>query len=191
MAKKLNLGCGRFPLEGWINLDLRKGPGIDVEFDLDSCSERSLPFENSSISEFKMEHVLEHIKNTLPLMQELHRVAIPEAPLTLRLPYGTSDDAWEDPTHVRPYYLGSFGYFSQPYYWRADYGYQGDWRTEKITLFISQAEHGQLSQPELFHRIRHFRNVVAELHVELRAVKPIRRPEKELQTQPVIEVHWI
>lgn len=39
------------------------------------------------------------------------------------LPFEESciDDAVEDPTHARQYFLNSFGYFLQPFYWRADY----------------------------------------------------------------------
>lgn len=66
------------------------------------------------------------------MMQELHRIAKPGAKANFRLPNGASDDAFEDPTHVKQYFLQSFGYFSQPYYWRSDYGYRGDWKADKI-----------------------------------------------------------
>ena len=70
-------------------------------------------------------------------MQELWRIAKPNAKMVIRVPHGASDDAWEDPTHVRAYFSNSFGYYSQPYYWRADYGYRGDWLHEKL-----QQRHG-------------------------------------------------
>src|SRR6478735_424319 len=117
MKEKLHLGCGKTILKEWINLDIMKGQGVDIVADLEKCSETPLPFEDNSIDEFFASHLIEHIHHTLPMMQELHRIAKNDAKAVFRLPYGSSDDAYEDPTHVRQYFLNSFGYFSQPYYW--------------------------------------------------------------------------
>lgn len=184
--KRLHLGCGRNILEGWINLDSFDLPGVDVVADLDNCKDETLPFEKDSIDEFLLSHVLEHLKNPLPLMQELHRIAKPDAKIVIRLPYGSSDDAWEDPTHVRPYFLLSSSYFSQPYYWRADYGYRGDWRTNKIILSVSPQDHEGLSAKEIIHKINTLRNMVLEMVIEMTAIKPIREPLLELQVPPEI-----
>ena len=72
------------------------------------------------------------------MMQELFRIAQPDGKMIIRVPYGSSDDAYEDPTHIRQYFIGSFGYYSQPYYWRADYGYRGDWQAKNITLVVGK-----------------------------------------------------
>lgn len=117
---KLNVGCGRNTLEGWLNLDSQALPGVDIIADLDACDSVPLPLAYDSVEEFLLSHVLEHIPNVLPMMQELHRVARHDARMVIRVPHGASDDAFEDPTHVRQLFHGSFGYFSQPYYWRAD-----------------------------------------------------------------------
>lgn len=114
MPKKLNVGCGRDILPEWINLDYAALRGIDVVYDLERCAEIPMPFEDDSIDEFLLSHVIEHIRNSMPMMQELHRIAKPGALARIRLPHGASDDAWEDPTHVRSYFQQSFGYFSQP-----------------------------------------------------------------------------
>ena len=42
--KRLNLGCGKGPLDGWINLDVVRLPGVDVVADLERCAEAPLPF---------------------------------------------------------------------------------------------------------------------------------------------------
>jgi len=187
MKKKLHLGCGKTILKEWLNLDIIKGQGVDIVADLEKCSEIPLPLENNSIDEFYASHLIEHIHHTLPMMEELHRIAKNDAKAVFRLPYGSSDDAYEDPTHVRPYFLNSFGYFSQPYYWRADYGYRGDWKTEKISLLVNQAVYKDKSFHEIYEDVMKKRNVVSEMVVELRAIKPIREPKKELQTYPFIE----
>ncbi len=191
MEKKLHLGCGRTILPDWINLDFVEGPGVDVIANLDKCEDIPLPFEDNSIDTIYGSHLLEHIRNPLPLMQELHRIAKPNAKAEFRLPYGSSDDAFEDPTHVRQYFLNSFGYFSQPFYWRADYGYRGDWITESTILLVNKALCNDLSDQELFQRIKHERNIVSEMVVTIKAIKPIRAASKNLQTNPNILISRI
>jgi SAM-dependent methyltransferase len=186
--KRLHLGCGRTILPDWVNLDLMPGSGVDVVADLDRCGEVPLPFAADSFDEFLARHLFEHLRNPLPFMQELHRIAKPGAKAVFHMPYGSSDDAMEDPTHVRLCFLQTFGYFSQPCYWRADYGYRGDWKTSLIQLIVSKKRyHGKTTQ-EVMADITHLRNVVQEMIVELVAVKPIREPKKELQSPPQIEL---
>ncbi|HRI71762.1 MAG TPA: hypothetical protein PK156_46335 [Polyangium sp.] len=179
---RLNLGCGRSPLPGWINIDSAALPEVDVVVDLESGS---LPFESDSMTEIVGSHVLEHIRNSLGLMQELHRLAKPNAKAIFRVPYGSSDDADADPTHVRRYVWDSWGYFSQPYYWRADYGYRGDWEVEEILLIVSN-EYKNKPWNEIYRAVQTLRNVVLEMVTTLRAIKPIRSPDRSLQKQTVL-----
>ena len=188
MSVKLNVGCGRNAMEGWVNLDRVELPGVNIVADIDRCAEEPLPLEGDYVDEFLLSHVIEHLRNPLPLMQELHRIAKPNALAAIRVPYGSSDDAFEDPTHVQRYFLNSFGYFSQPSYWRADYGYRGDWQPEKVRLLLPAAENQGLSSKEIMTKISTLRNQVREMIAELRAVKPIREPKKELQRAPKIEL---
>jgi len=185
--RRLNVGCGRSALEGWINLDFMPLPGVDIVADLESCDSAPLPLDDDSIDEFLLSHVLEHIRKPLPLMQELHRIARPDALCVVRCPHGASDDAWTDPTHIRPYFHGSFSYFSQPYYWRADYGYRGDWQPRKIYLAVEGARFADMPAAEILARVQSDRNVVREMTVEMAAVKPIRDPSPELQRRPKLE----
>lgn len=175
---KLNLGCGRYPRVGWLNLDVVAGAGVDIHLDLERCRPYSIPLENDSVDEFLLSHILEHIRDTLGLMQELYRIAKPGAKMEIRTPYGSSDDAWEDQTHVRPYFINSFLYFSQPAYWRADYGYLGDWQEKRITLIPSA--HYQTD------RLFVDRNQVEEMIAELEAVKPMRKARRQLQEAPQV-----
>lgn len=201
---KLNIGCGRNAMLGWVNVDSVALPGVGIVTNLDVPHFEGRPLagvDDNSVDEILCSHVLEHIVHPLPLMQELWRVAAPGALMTIRVPYGSSDDAWEDPTHVRAFFLQSFGYFSQPYFWRADYQYRGDWQPEKIVLDLASKEMiGIANLPEasqgqrdylreaLMDDIRQQRNVVSEMVATLRAVKPAREPLRELQVQPVIEL---
>jgi hypothetical protein len=138
-----------------------------------------------------MSHVIEHITNVLPMMEELYRVAKPDAELVIRCPYGSSDDADEDPTHVRRMFHGSFLAFSQPYYWRADYGYRGDWVVGDIQLLVPHELHKGAGAKAMFDRIQHRRNQVVEMVAVLRAVKPQRSQERSLMTPCNIAVHMV
>jgi len=187
----INLGCGRNILKStnkhrWINVDRHELPGVDVVFDLDSCATQKLPFDDDSVDYIFLSHVIEHLHNVLPLMQELHRVAKNEACMQIKTPHGASDDAWEDPTHLRAYFPNSFAYFSQPYYWRADYGYRGDWKIQNVNLFVSNAVAKTIDDDVLIEKIHRERNWVNEIDARLTCVKPIREPKKELQTQTKI-----
>lgn len=179
---KLNLGCGRTRLPGWIGVDRVQLDSVDVVFDLNDCRRTRLDFRDNSVDEMLLSHTLEHIPDTLGLMEELHRIAKPDSLLTVRLPYGSSDDAWEDPTHVRAYFLRSWMYFGQPYYWRADYGYRGDWQVRQVKLLVKREVYS-LPPDEAMRRIDSERNIVEEMVAELLAVKPIRPPLKERQEQ--------
>lgn len=53
---RLNLGCGHIPLDGYINIDQRELPGVDIVTDLGN-----LPFAERSLSEIFSAHMLEHL----------------------------------------------------------------------------------------------------------------------------------
>jgi len=159
---------------------------VDVAADFDASPR--LPFADGTIGYSEGSHVIEHLRNPLPFMQELHRVTRGGGTAVFRCPYGSTDDADEDPTHVRRLYAGSWGYFSQPYYHRADYGYRGDWQLTDLTLSIF-AELSDATDAELYSMIRFQRNVVSEMTAVLRCVKPVREPRRELQEKFTLNLH--
>ena len=53
---KLNLGCGQDIQPGYINIDVRPGPGVDFVADV-----RSLPYPKDTINEIRAIDVYEHI----------------------------------------------------------------------------------------------------------------------------------
>lgn len=181
---KVNLGCGHNPIDGYINVDRIPLPGVDVVADLDDRDKVTLPFDDDSVDEFAAIDLVEHIVHPLPMFQELWRCAKPGAAFVTSMPYGSSDDAWEDPTHVRPWFMGSWRYLSQPIYYRADYGYTADWEVDRITLDVGDT--GQ-SDEELFAQTMILRNVIDRQHVQLSAVKPARPRDPSLLRLPQVK----
>lgn len=188
---KLNIGCGREILDGYINIDRTREHGAEVGFDLEKADSEHwrLPFANDSITEMRAFHVLEHINNILPLMQELYRIAAPDCIFYVKVPHGATEVAYADPTHVRQMFPSSFGYFSQPNYWKADYGYRGDWKVDEMITTVHPAlcEYLETIGLPMEFAANHFYNVFDEIIVQLSPCKPIRKPLRELQEK--LQVH--
>jgi predicted SAM-dependent methyltransferase len=52
---RVNLGCGHLPMDGYINVDLRELPGVDVLAPVDQ-----LPFDEGEVDELYSAHLVEH-----------------------------------------------------------------------------------------------------------------------------------
>jgi SAM-dependent methyltransferase len=179
---KLNLGCGRTRREGWVNVDCTEIPGVtDVVCDLDGTGLLDA-FELDSVEQSVGEHVIEHLARPLDFMAALWQVTKPDGIVSFETPYGSSDDAWEDPTHVRPYFMQSWGYFSQPFYFRADYGYAADWKLIDLSLGVGAARWQGRPTSEVLEAVQRERNVVDFMRATLRAVKPARPADASLRS---------
>ncbi|MCW3499258.1 class I SAM-dependent methyltransferase [Burkholderia cenocepacia] len=64
---RLNLGCGHIPLNGYLNVDRRALPGVDVVSEVDG-----LPFEKGELTEIFSAHLLEHFPE-----EQLRRELLP------------------------------------------------------------------------------------------------------------------
>jgi len=94
----LDLGCGetkQYP--GNIGVDMRATPSVDVVGDLTD----GLPFPDGSADRIFAVHVLEHLIDFLPLVDECHRVLRPGGVLHVLSPWWRYVNAVADPTHVR------------------------------------------------------------------------------------------
>lgn len=177
---KLNIGSGHHRAEGWTNLDRSLEAKPDILFDLADLPGKKIPLLSNSVDLFLCSHILEHIPNILPVMEELWRIAKPGASMCVRVPYGGCDIAYEDPTHCRYFFENSMGYFSQPAYARDDYGYRGDWKeTNRIISLHPKIKKVfdksyKPSAEELIEVVRGYRNMATEIIFELQAVKPAR-----------------
>jgi ubiquinone/menaquinone biosynthesis C-methylase UbiE len=82
-SKKLNLGAGRNIIEGWCNVDLIAGEGIDL-----MCDASALPFDDGSIEKLYVSDMLEHIMyaKVSETLKEWHRALAPKGTITIKVP---------------------------------------------------------------------------------------------------------
>jgi len=89
---KLNLGCGKRILEGWINVDYFEGEGVNIIHDLNSIP---YPWKNNSIDEINCRMVLEHLDIPVyDFLKEIHRILGKEGQITITVPHFTSWGAY-------------------------------------------------------------------------------------------------
>jgi hypothetical protein len=135
---RVNLGAGLQAYEhpGYVSVDRIHSEGIDIVWDL----ENGLPkkdfylltsmlsmfshgaenltsldkiFEDGTVDEFLCKHSLEHVRNLLPLMDEMWDALKPGGILHIYVPNANHiRAAWSDPTHVRCFTPETFDYWT-------------------------------------------------------------------------------
>jgi len=92
----LDVGCGSAKTPGAVGLDISADTDADVVHDLDRFP---YPLETASFDDVLMQDVLEHVREPIRVMEEMHRVLRPGGRLQLRTPHFSSALAYGDPTH--------------------------------------------------------------------------------------------
>lgn len=104
----LNIGCGHVYYEGWVNLDANPDVKCDVV-----ATVPPLPFEDNYFDQILMSHFLEHVPDTIEMMNECWRVMKPGGLLQIQVPYAMSHAAYQDPTHVKFFVPESAIYYTE------------------------------------------------------------------------------
>lgn len=114
---KLDFGCGKSKKEGFTGVDRRQFPGVDVLADLT----QKWPWEDSTMDEGHMSHVLEHFTGIqrVHILNELWRVSKPGAKTFIATPHWCSERAYGDFTHQWPPVSEMFYYYVNKK-WRKD-----------------------------------------------------------------------
>ena len=112
---KLNLGSGPGKPEGFLNLDISEEFSPDIICDL----EHGLPFSDNSVDEIMASHTIEHLSDTIFIMNEIWRVCKDNAIVNIVVPHQASKMAFADPTHKKVFNEESFKYFcyNGDHYW--------------------------------------------------------------------------
>lgn len=123
---KLNLGCGRNPEPGFVNIDIRAATGVDVVRDLDpeGCL-HDVP--TASVEHVRAFGLLEHLWHWENVVHEVARVLMRHGAFEIRVPYRTDYVAY----HVRHFGKDTFN----PY--RSDWRRRNDFFLPEVPRFGS------------------------------------------------------
>jgi len=108
--KKIDLcSCSNKP-NGFIGVDKRKLNDEDIVFDLD---EPNWPFDDGSVGVFRLQDALEHLKDPINTMKEMHRCLCSGGWALIEVPSTDGRGAFQDPTHVSFWNTNSFWYYTK------------------------------------------------------------------------------
>lgn len=110
----LNLGCGRQPRPGCLNVDVRPQVEPDLVWDLDR---RPYPLPRNHFRHIYALDVVEHLESIQGFMEEAHELLVPGGTLEITTPHFSSANSFTDPTHRHHLGYFSFDYFTEGSQW--------------------------------------------------------------------------
>ncbi len=186
--KKLNLGSGFDYRNGYVNADNFKECKPDV---LMNIEDTPWNFSDNEFDYVLLKHVLEHVGQSYfkfkSIMQELYRATKNNGTIDIHIPYFKHDTYWSDPTHVRAFTLLTFQMMSK--------AQNDDWIKKKANYsmiaydmgvnfevvhaaqvydnyWIQKESNGEVTREKLREIAAVKWNVVRELQVKLKVIKP-------------------
>lgn len=111
--KILDLGCGVekykteafFPGAKVVGVDFIKSKGVDYVCDFERGR---LPLNNNTFDMVVAWHIIEHLSDTVKIMNELHRICKNGAVIFIRVPHYMSIGMWQDITHKKGFSYYTF-----------------------------------------------------------------------------------
>jgi SAM-dependent methyltransferase len=131
---KLNLGCGEFAKEGYINVDYYSAVEPDVRHNLNVFP---YPFDDNQFDLIEADHLLEHLDSPFNVMKELYRIAKPGGRIVIRVPHFSR--GFTHAGHKRGFDISFPSYFDPQYKW----GIQG------VNLVLEKLRLRWFAQPYL------------------------------------------
>ena len=184
---KLNLGCGKNYIDGWVNVDFYDDSKCDITHDL---VEFPRPLEDNSVSEIRIIHTLEHLgadwRVYIKILQEMYRICEDDATIEVHVPSPWHWNFTSDPTHVRPVTPDGLNLFSKEHCQNCiDNGmsetpfamiYDVDLRPHDIKwiyddMWLIKLDKGEIQRFQMEELHSMYRNVVAEFQIPLAVVK--------------------
>ena len=102
---KVDVGGGLFPKPGYMTIDQE---GADITCDLNE----GIPLPDNSVGVINASHIIEHLKDPIKTMREIHRVLAHGGWVFIEVPSTDGRGAWQDPTHVSFWNEHSFWYYT-------------------------------------------------------------------------------
>ena len=165
---KLNLGCGEHICNGFIGVDTLPLTNVDVVADLATFP---WPFKDNVIQEIIMYNILEHLSETIKVMEEVWRILVHNGIVNIIVPYYNSPGAFMDPTHVRFFTENSFDYFTENYSPLSRYNYYTHSRFDILLIKFCQRSFLNALPSRIQVFLAHHFATVHGLEVKLRAIK--------------------
>lgn len=129
----LDIGCGGNKVKGAIGIDRVELPGVDIVWDLNSFP---YPLSDSTFDDIYAIHVIEHVDSVVKVMEEIHRLAKPNAKIVIITPHHSDMSSWTDPTHkwhLTTYSLDCFDLDHE-----ANYSTKARFKTESIRIEMAR-----------------------------------------------------
>lgn len=107
---KICLGCGRFPKEGYTNIDIVPMCDGVVQMDL---SKFPWSFEDDSVDEIQTDAFVEHLPqhDKMRLIEEMWRICKHGAMIVITTCSWDHPNQWQDPSHFSSWHIDNFNYF--------------------------------------------------------------------------------
>jgi hypothetical protein len=184
---KLNLGCGNKILDGYVNVDKFDLYNVDIKHDLEKFP---YPFNDNSVEEIKLSHVLEHIGQDpdifIKILKEIYRICKNQALINIAVPHPRHDDFIADPTHVRPITVLGLSLFHKAQ--NEEWEKMGAANTplgliHKVNFKIESSNYrieddimlkykaGDIDKLKLDYMIKYYNNVIKQIDIKWRVIK--------------------
>ncbi len=173
MKEKLNIGAGKRPIKGFLNLDAKNFPGIDKVHDLNKYP---WPFEDNKFKEIRAMYVLELLEDFLKAIEEIWRISRPGARIVIYSPLFPNMRSAQDPLTKKFMTYNTFDYFT-PENKGLNYYSKARFKIIKRRIIFSRNKHLKFLNtiPNLYQKfyVRFLFNLLPsnEIIYELKAVK--------------------
>lgn len=149
-----------------------KPEGWEALADLNALHEAH--YEDDTFENVSIIQTLQHSTSLESDMQEIYRTAKNGCSVEIRVPYASSDEAWDNPKIRQRFVAGSFVWYDRR---KAGGVEQVDFENTAVVFALSKERYGTAAaKTNILAEIMSARNVVDELLAFLRVHKPIRPP---------------
>lgn len=106
---RIDLGCGDSKPLGYVGIDVKDAPGVDMTHDL----EKGIPYADGAVDVVRANHFLEHIGDKEKIMAEIHRALRPGGRFEFEVPSTSGEGAFAHPSHKSYWNKSSFAFWAQ------------------------------------------------------------------------------